>query len=150
MRAELDGLSRICGEWLTRKTLRARTVTLKVRYDDFTTVTRSLSVPGGVHATTDVSAQAQLLLDRTDAAGRPVRLLGVSVHNFVDTSTPWVGDDGHLPFDEGDHSIDALTTGAVARPRIVDGGAHRAPGRNTDRRWRRSTSRMCSNFTGSG
>ena len=106
MRAELDGLSRICGEWLTRKTLRARTVTVKVRYDDFTTVTRSLSVPGGVHATTDVSSHAQLLLDRTDAAGRPVRLLGVSVHNFVDTSTPWLGDDGHLPFDEGDHSID--------------------------------------------
>jgi DNA polymerase-4 len=107
MRAELDGLSRICGEWLTRKTQRARTVTLKVRYDDFTTVTRSVSVPGGVHTTADVSAQAQLLLDRTDAAGRPVRLLGVSVHNFVSTASPWVGDDGHLPFDEGDGAIDA-------------------------------------------
>jgi DNA polymerase-4 len=107
MRAELDGLSRICGEWLTRKTQRARTVTLKVRYDDFTTVTRSLSVPGGVHTTADVSAQAQLLLDRTDAAGRPVRLLGVSVHNFVSTASPWVGDDGHLPFEEGNGAIDA-------------------------------------------
>ena len=84
MRSQLDGLSRICGEWLARKGLRAGTVTLKVRYDDFSTVTRSLSPPGGVHDTPTIAAHAQQLLDRTEAAARPVRLLGVSVHNLVD------------------------------------------------------------------
>ena len=98
--SQLDGLARICGEWLARKGLRARTVTLKVRYDDFCTVTRSLSSTGGVHDTTTVTAHAQQLLDRTDAQMRPVRLLGVSVHNLVDPSADVVVDEGLLPFDE--------------------------------------------------
>ena len=102
MRSQLDGLSRICAEWLTRKGLRAGTVTLKVRYDDFSTVTRSLTTPGGVQDTPTITTCAQQLLDRTDAAERPVRLLGVSVHNLVDPSAAFVADDGRLPFDEGD------------------------------------------------
>ena len=102
MRSQLDGLSRICGDWLTRKGLRAGTVTLKVRYDDFSTVTRSLTSPGGVQDTSAITAHAQQLLDRTDAATRPVRLLGVSVHNLVDPSAAFLADDGRLPFDEGE------------------------------------------------
>jgi hypothetical protein len=67
--------------WLTRKTLLARTVTIKVRYSDFTTITRShTTVPTRSQA--DVIARALQLLDKTDAGRRPVRLLGVSVHNF--------------------------------------------------------------------
>jgi hypothetical protein len=41
------------------------------------------------------------LLDRTDAAIRPVRLLGVSVHNFCDASDGTVPLD-RLPFDGHD------------------------------------------------
>ena len=100
MRGQLDVLSRICGEWLARRSLRARTVTLKVRYDDFTTVTRSRSVPGGVADTPAITGCAHLLLDRTAAPTRPVRLLGVSVHNLVDPSATFVADHGLLPFDE--------------------------------------------------
>jgi DNA polymerase-4 len=57
-------------------------VTLKVRYADFKTVTRSDTRP----ATRDVDAivdRAIALVSRTDADRRPVRLLGVSVHNLV-------------------------------------------------------------------
>ena len=110
MRSQLDGLARICGEWLARKALRAGTVTLKVRYDDFSTVTRSLSPAGGVHDTPTIAAHAQQLLDRTEAALRPVRLLGVSIHNLVDPSAAWTAGDGHLPFDDSDDPIDAATT----------------------------------------
>jgi DNA polymerase-4 len=56
-------------------------VTIKVRYHDFTTITRSHSE----EATRDeenVVRRAIALLDKTDAGTRPVRLLGVSVHNL--------------------------------------------------------------------
>ena len=100
MRHQIDRLSHLCGEWIERKHLRARTVTLKVRYDDFTTVTRSQSVPGGVGDIGSIAAHARALLDRTDAATRPVRLLGVSVHNLVDPSATFSTGDGRLPFDD--------------------------------------------------
>jgi DNA polymerase IV len=67
--------------WLIRKQRLARTVTLKVRYDDFTTITRShTAAPSRDEA--DLTTRAVRLLEKTDAGRRPVRLLGVSVHNF--------------------------------------------------------------------
>lgn len=100
MRDQLERLSTICGEWLARKALRARTVTVNVRYGDFTTVTRSQGVPTGVGETSDIVPHALALLDRTEAGVRPVRLLGVSVHNLVDPSGASTSGDGRLPFDE--------------------------------------------------
>ena len=67
--------------WLERRQMLARSVTIKVRYDDFTTITRShSSLPSRDEA--DLTARAVRLLEKTDAGTRPVRLLGVSVHNF--------------------------------------------------------------------
>ena len=68
--------------WLARKDLMARTVTIKVRYSDFTTVTRSHTAAPTREASV-IAARAVTLLDKTDAGQRPVRLLGVSVHNFT-------------------------------------------------------------------
>jgi DNA polymerase IV len=107
MRSQLDRLSHTCGDWLARKSLRARTVTLKVRYDDFTTVTRSVSVPGGVGESAAIVVHAHALLEKTDAGTRPVRLLGVSVHNLVDPSGTLFGGDGRLPFDDTDDQLRA-------------------------------------------
>ena len=67
--------------WLARRSLLARTVTIKVRYADFTTVTRSHTAPPTREAA-GIIQRAVELLDRTDAPRRPVRLLGVSVHNL--------------------------------------------------------------------
>ena len=67
--------------WLARKTLLARTVTIKVRYADFTTITRSHTAPP-TRDEDEIAARAVQLLDKTEAGARPVRLLGVSVHNF--------------------------------------------------------------------
>src|SRR5436190_1853741 len=67
--------------WLARKQQLARTVTIKVRYGDFTTITRShTAAPTRDEA--ELTARAVGLLDKTEAGRRPVRLLGVSVHNF--------------------------------------------------------------------
>ena len=72
--------------WLARKELFARTVTLKVRYEDFTTITRSHSA-APTRDEADIIARAVALLDKTDAGRRSVRLLGVSVQNFSSTDT---------------------------------------------------------------
>jgi DNA polymerase-4 len=96
MRAVLVDLAGGVASWLTRNEQCARTVTIKVRYDDFTTVTRSHTSPP-TQSAEEIAARACALLDRTDAASRPVRLLGVSAHNLGprDEGLP----KGWLPFE---------------------------------------------------
>jgi DNA polymerase-4 len=87
IRREVAGMARLTASWLAKRQLLARTVTIKVRYSDFTTITRSHSES----ATRDESSlvrRAVALLERTDAGRRPVRLLGVSVHNLCDVADP--------------------------------------------------------------
>ena len=89
--------------WLERRELFARTVVLKVRYSDFTTVTRSQSTPMATRDADQLAARARALIDRTEAGRRPVRLLGVSVHNLADSPTApatTLDDEGRLPFDD--------------------------------------------------
>lgn len=87
--ASLDEqLERVTGR-LGRLDRRARTVTVKVRYADFTTVTRSRTLPG---ATDDARAlrdtAAALLLAQLDLDGRPLRLVGLTVSGFADEAGP--------------------------------------------------------------
>ena len=84
IRKEIDEMARDGAAWLERKLLLCRTVSIKVRYDDFTTITRSHSSERPTRDADDIAARAVSLLDRTEAGRRPVRLLGVSVHNLVD------------------------------------------------------------------
>jgi DNA polymerase-4 len=82
IRDEIAQMAREVAEWLVRRELMARTVTIKVRYDDFTTITRSHSAPA-TRDVDDIVRRAVGLLDKTDAGPRPVRLLGAGVHNLV-------------------------------------------------------------------
>lgn len=83
MRAELERLARRVAGSLERKKLRARSVTIKVRYADFSTVTRSHSEAEAICDGAAIAARAVALLERTDAARRRVRLLGVGAHGLV-------------------------------------------------------------------
>jgi DNA polymerase-4 len=86
IRAEIDEMARDGAAWLERKALVCRTVTIKVRYSDFSTITRShTALPATRHAD-EIAARATMLLERSEAGRRPVRLLGVSVHNLSDPS----------------------------------------------------------------
>ena len=87
--------------WLTRRDLYARTVTIKVRYDDFTTITRS-HTDAPTREEGVIVARATMLLVRTEAGRRPVRLLGVSVHNL--TATP----EAPAPARPRDHATERL------------------------------------------
>ncbi len=82
IRDELERMARRGADWLARRTLLARTVTIKVRYSDFTTITRSHSERPATRKADHIVSRAIRLLGRTDAGTRPVRLLGVSLHNF--------------------------------------------------------------------
>ncbi len=84
IRAEVDEMARDGAAWLERRGLTCRTVTIKVRYSDFTTVTRSHSRLPATRDPDDIAGRAVALLERTEAGRRPVRLLGASVHNLVD------------------------------------------------------------------
>ena len=99
IRDEIAAMARDAASWLTRHALYARTVTIKVRYHDFTTITRSHTE----EATRDedrIVGRAVALLDRTDVGRRPVRLLGVSVHNLSETPfTPPENPQPRLPFE---------------------------------------------------
>jgi DNA polymerase-4 len=61
-------------------------VTLKVRFPDFTTITRSSRREEAVAHTAEIWKTASALLDRAGLAGRPVRLLGIAVGDLVDAA----------------------------------------------------------------
>ena len=83
IREEIDEMARDAARWLERHSLFCRTVTIKVRYSDFTTITRSHSRTPPTRDEEEIVVRAQALLGKTEAGQRPVRLLGVSVHNLV-------------------------------------------------------------------
>jgi DNA polymerase-4 len=86
IRGEIERIARRTAEGLAKRKLRARTVTIKVRYADFTTVTRSHTAAAPTCDASEIAARALALLERTDAARRPVRLLGVGAHGLVEES----------------------------------------------------------------
>jgi DNA polymerase-4 len=93
IREEVAELARENAEWLRARGVKARTVTIKVRYGDFTTITRS-HTRAPTDDADDIVRRAVELLSKTSAGRRPVRLLGAGVHGF-DTDD----EDAWLPFD---------------------------------------------------
>jgi DNA polymerase-4 len=101
MQEEIAMMARENAEWLVKRGLLAKTVTIKVRYSDFTTLTRSDSRPPTNDAD-QIAARAVALLAKTDARSRPVRLLGAGVHGLIDPKEVTVDDDAErrLPFED--------------------------------------------------
>jgi hypothetical protein len=66
-----------CGGYATR------TVTLKLRYEGFQTISRQVSLPAPARSTKPVYEAAAALLGAVDLRERKVRLLGVSVSNLT-------------------------------------------------------------------
>ena len=83
MDRELDRLAGEVAAGLIRRDLTACTVTVKVRFDDFTTVTRSRTFRIPTQGVPAIGARARDLLRLTDAGRRKVRLLGVTASGLV-------------------------------------------------------------------
>lgn len=65
----------------------AKTVTLKLRFADFTTITRSYSSEDYICGFAEFHAIAKSLLTKIDYSGSGVRLLGVGVSNLTDVES---------------------------------------------------------------
>jgi DNA polymerase-4 len=67
---------------LKRKQLAAGTVQVKLRYGDFTTLTRQISIEEPVTEPDEIYRLACFLLAREKLVSRPLRLLGLGVSNL--------------------------------------------------------------------
>jgi DNA polymerase IV len=74
----IDKVWRHCAE----KGTRGRTVTLKVKFNDFEIITRSRSVPVAVASRSDLERVSIALLRNEVPTPKPVRLLGVSLSSL--------------------------------------------------------------------
>jgi DNA polymerase-4 len=71
-------------ESLNKRKLEGRTVTLKLRYDNFETVTRSLTTDYPLAEAKDIISLLPRLLHATEVGRRKIRLVGISCSNLVD------------------------------------------------------------------
>ena len=71
---------------LAKRNEKIKTVTLKLRFDNFETITRSKSSPSFFNQEEDIFLTAIKLLNLTQADKRPVRLLGLGVSNYYSQS----------------------------------------------------------------
>jgi DNA polymerase IV len=79
----LDGLARKVLEGLHREDRQGLTLTLKVKFHDFQSVTRSVTFPEPISDMDVIMGHIERLLANTEAGQKKVRLLGVSVSNFL-------------------------------------------------------------------
>jgi len=99
MRIVLRTLARKVYRRALRHGVTGRTVTLKVKFSDFKTVTRSLGCEETVTSGEQLGDLAVELLAKTEAAKRPVRLLGVGITSLLPLGGP-VATQLHLPLPE--------------------------------------------------
>jgi DNA polymerase-4 len=80
---------------LVRHDAKGRTITLKIKYFDFRSITRSVTIEEPADAASVIMKYIKPLLSKTEAGERKVRLLGISISNFH-TQEIGVGKNGQL------------------------------------------------------
>ena len=86
LEATLMRLSEMVGRRLRESQFHARTIQLKLRYKDFTTLTRAHTLPSPTQLDTEIFEQIRTLFRKNWKKGIPIRLLGVHASSF--TSQP--------------------------------------------------------------
>ena len=94
----LDELSEKIAVAMKKLNAAGKTITLKVRYDDFETVTRSQTLRHYTDRAKDLARIAKELLNQTEAGTREVRLLGISVSSLNLAEGGTIGEQLELPF----------------------------------------------------
>ena len=84
LESTLARLSEMVGRRLRENGLHARTLQLKLRYSDFSTITRAHSVERPTQLDTEIFGQARALFLKNWKPGARVRLLGVHASSFED------------------------------------------------------------------
>ncbi len=83
LEATLMRLSEMVGRRLREANYYARTIQLKLRYKDFTTITRAHSLPEPTQLDTEIFEQARTLFRHNWKRSQQVRLLGVHASSFT-------------------------------------------------------------------
>lgn len=82
MHKELDIIAETVFRRLQKSQLKGRTITLKIKYSDFTQITRNFSYSHPVGDFETIFNTAKQLLEKVDMEEKTVRLLGISLSNF--------------------------------------------------------------------
>jgi DNA polymerase-4 len=106
-------LSRLCemvGRRLREHKLEARTIQLKLRYSDFSTITRAHSVARATQLDTELFEEIRELFRRNWRAGETIRLLGVHVSGWAEDSDQMslVGEEQHERWKQALAAADAM------------------------------------------
>jgi DNA polymerase-4 len=83
----LDDIAAKLENSLMKRDAKGRTITLKVKYFDFQSITRSITIDEPADNAAVIMKHIQPLLSKTEAGMKKVRLLGISVSNFDDQKT---------------------------------------------------------------
>jgi DNA polymerase-4 len=82
----LDKMCNRIGDKLRNKVLRFKTVTVKIRYSDYSTIQRSRSIPVESDETSLLSKVAKEIFDRKRNLNKSIRLVGVKVSQLSEVS----------------------------------------------------------------
>ncbi|MBY8338011.1 DNA polymerase IV [Alteriqipengyuania sp. NZ-12B] len=82
LRTTLDEIVEIVWERIERAQARGRTVTLKLKYNDFQLMTRARSLPRSVADKAEFAAIGHAILDELLPLPRPIRLMGLTLSNL--------------------------------------------------------------------
>ncbi len=83
MLAKLQELATEVWQDMHTKNICGRTITVKVKFDNFVQVTRAATLAGNISRLEDISGQLEELLNKAEVRGRHVRLLGVAVSKLT-------------------------------------------------------------------
>jgi DNA polymerase-4 len=86
LESTLMRLTEMVARRLREHALHARTIQLKLRYKDFTTITRAHSLPSPTQLDTEIFEQIRMLFRKNWKKGAEVRLLGVHVSSFEEAA----------------------------------------------------------------
>ena len=84
LESTLARLSEMVGRRLREQNFAAKTIQLKLRYSDFTTITRAHSLSSPTSVDTEIFSTVRSLFRDNWQKGRAIRLLGVHTSNFDD------------------------------------------------------------------
>ena len=82
MNIELEKIGKIVHDRVSRRKLKGKTLTLKIKYHDFKLITRSKSCNNVIDDVDALIAIAKQLLNSVDLDEKRVRLLGIMLSNF--------------------------------------------------------------------
>ena len=139
LEAEATRLADAVARRLRASSVQARTITLKLRFGDFRTITRSVTLPDPTDGAREVVAAARDLLFQIDTAPG-VRLLGVGASGLVDAAARQLSlEDGPQVHDAAERVADQIRdrfgSSAIGPAAAIRGrGGLRSPS-DAEQRW---------------